>query len=69
MRGEQVIRSHLCSDGGGGRAHCKGKYEGHIYAARERRKGKAPAVRERRKGKALVIRTRMKAVLNKILNV
>ena len=41
MRGEQVIRSHLCSDGGGGRAHCKGKYEGHIYAARERRKGKA----------------------------
>ena len=36
------------------RAPCKGKYEGHIYAARARRKGKA-----------LVVRTRMKAVLNK----
>ena len=58
MRGEQAIRSYLCSDGGGGRAQCKGKYEGHIYTGRERRKGKAPAVRERRK-----------AVLDKILNI
>ena len=59
----------LCSDEGGGRAPSKGKYEGHIYAARERRKGKALAVRERRKVKALVVKTSLKAVLNKILNV
>ena len=48
----------LMQHGGGGMAQCKGKYEGHIYAARARRKGKA-----------LVVRTRMKALLNHILNV